>query len=197
MQFITPECVTCSVGYYQDEQSQTICKKCPVGYTTITTGSRNCVKLCSPGNFSENGMEPCKPCPSGMYSTNLGSTSCFNCNNVENRNLCPFFVDPCEKCQHVCSNNSGCACREGYTLSSDGYSCIKCAKVSINHNGVQGFTFIRSSWHVALCNATDPSDPLVCSGSLINDQWLITSARCVCGNNNNINSLLTNCTHVL
>ena len=148
-----------------------------------------CTFLCSPGNFSENGMEPCKPCPSGTYSTDLGSTSCFNCNIVENRKLCPFFVDPCEKCQHVCQNNSGCACHKGYTLSSDGYSCIKCAKVSINHNGVQGFTFIRSSWHVALCNATDPSNPLVCSGSLINDQWVITSARCVCRNNININSL--------
>ena len=42
---------------------------------------------------------------------------------------------------------------------------------------------------MALCNATDPSNPLVCSGSLINDQWLITSARCVCGSNIDINSL--------
>ena len=155
---------------YQDEQCQTTCKECPVGYTTITTAACFCIKLCSPRNFSENGMEPCKPCPSGTYSTDLGSTSCFNCNSVENRKLCPFFVDPCEKCQHVCHNNSGCACHEGYTLSSDGYSCIKCAEVSINHNGVQGFTSICSSWHMALCNATDPSNSLVCSGSLINDQ---------------------------
>ena len=189
LQQITPQCVSCSIGHYQDEQGQTTCKKCPVGYTTITTAARNCVKLCSPGNFSENGIEPCKPCPSSMYSTDLGSTSCFNCNDVENRKLCPFFVDPCEKCQQVCHNNSGCACHDGYTLSSDGYSCIKCAKVFINYNGVKGFTFIRSSWHVALCNATDPSDPLVCSGSLINDQWVITSARCVCGSNIDINAI--------
>ena len=127
LQQITPQCVSCSIGYYQDEQGQTTCKECPVGYTTITTAACFCIKLCSPGNFSENGMEPCKPCPSGTYSTNLGSTSCFNCNSVENRKLCLFFVDPCEKCQHVCHNNSGCACHEGYTLSSDGYSCIKCA----------------------------------------------------------------------
>ena len=42
---------------------------------------------------------------------------------------------------------------------------------------------------MALCNTGDPSDPLVCSGSLTNDQWAITSARCVCGHNIDINSL--------
>ena len=189
--FTTQKCASCPVGYYQDEQGHAACKKCPIGHTTLTTGVRlkyDCIKQCSPGSFSENGMEPCIPCPNGMYSTDTGSTSCFSCNDEEKKKLCPF-VDPCEKCQHVCHNNSGCGCHEGYTLSSDGYSCIKCAKVSINHNGVQGFTFIRSPWHVALCNSTDPSDPLVCSGSLINDQWVITSARCVCGNNIDIKSL--------
>ena len=192
LQQITPECVSCSIGYYQDEQGQTTCKRCPVGYKTTITGARfksNCIKLCSPGNFSNNGLEPCKPCPSGMYSVGMGSTSCFNCNDEENRKLCPFFVDPCEKCQHLCLNNSSCACHDGYTLSSDGYSCIKCAKVFIDYNGKEGLTVIKPTWHVALCNTTDPSDPLVCSGSLINDRWVITSARCVCGRNININSL--------
>ena len=189
VQFITPECVRCTIGYYQDEQGQIACKKCPVGYTTEITGARfksNCVKLCSPGNFSENGKEPCKLCPSGMYSIGMGSTSCFDCNDEENRKLCP---NPCEKCQHLCLNNSSCACHDGYTLSSDGYSCIQCAKVFIDYNGKVGLTVIKPTWHVALCNTSDPSDPLVCSGSLINDQWAITSARCVCGHNIDINSL--------
>ena len=185
VQLTTPECVSCSIGYYQDEQGQTSCKKCPAGYTTNTDSARfksNCIKLCSPGNFSENGLEPCKPCPSGMYSIGMGSTSCFDCNDEENRKLCP---DRCEKCQHLCLNNSSCACHDDYTLSSDGYSCIKCAKVFIDERRV----FIEPTWHVALCNTSDPSDPLVCSGSLINDQWVITSARCVCGHNIDINSL--------
>ena len=185
VQLTTPECVSCSIGYYQDEQGQTSCKKCPVGYTTITDSARfksNCIKLCSPGTFSENGLEPCKPCPSGMYSIGMGSISCFNCNDEENRNLCP---NPCEKCQHLCLNNSSCACHDGYTLSSDGYSCIECARVFID----QGRVFVNTTWHVALCNTSDPSDPLMCSGNLINDQWMITSARCVCGHNVDINSL--------
>ena len=189
--FTTQKCARCPVGYYQDEQGHAACKKCPIGYTTVTTGVRlkyDCIKQCSPGSFSENGIEPCMPCPNGMYSTDTGSKSCFSCNDEEKRKLCPF-ADPCEKCQQLCYNNSGCACHDGYTLSSDGYSCIKCAKVFTNYNGVEGLTIVRPSWHVALCNSTDPSDPLVCSGSLINDRWLITSARCVCGDNIDINSL--------
>ena len=188
VQLIRPECVTCSIGYYQDEQSQTTCKKCPDGHTTLTTGARfksGCIKLCSPGNFSDNGMEPCMACPNGMHSTGMGSTSCFNCNDEGKRKLCPF-VDPCEKCQQLCHNNSSCACHEGYTLSSDGYSCIRCAKASVVSSRL---TVTKPTWLVALCNASEPSDPLVCSGSLINDQWVITSAECVCGHDTDIESL--------
>ena len=148
-----------------------------------------CIKQCSPGNYSENGLEPCMACPTGMHSIGIGSTSCFNCNDEGKRVLCPFFVDPCEKCQHFCKNNSTCGCHKDYTLSSDGYSCIKCAKVFINYNNVRGLNRIFPTWHVALCNTSDPSDALVCSGSLINDQWVITSARCVCGHNIDIDSL--------
>ena len=188
IQYTTQKCISCPVRYYQDEQGHATCKRCPSGHITLTTGVRfqhDCIKQCSPGNFSENGLEPCQPCASGMYSIGMGSTSCFNCNDEENRNLCPSFVDPCKKCQHLCLNNSSCACHDGYTLSSDGYSCIECAKVFND----EGRVFIKTTWHVALCNTSDPSDPLVCSGSLINDQWVITSARCVCGHNININSL--------
>ena len=184
VQRITSECVTCSVGYYQDEQSESTCKRCPDGHITLTTGAPSCLKLCSPGNFSEDGIEPCMACPNGMYSTGMGSTSCFNCNDEGKRKLCSF-VDPCEKCQQLCHNNTGCACHESYTLSSDGYSCIRCAKVFIDSNRL----ILKPTWHVALCNASEPSDPLICSGSLINDQWVITSARCVCGHNIDIDSL--------
>ena len=188
IRYTTQKCVACPVEYYQDEQGHATCKKCPANHTTLINGARlqsDCVKLCSPGSFSENGIEPCMACPNGMYSIGVGSTSCFNCNDEGKRKLCPF-VDPCEKCQQLCHNNSSCACHEGYTLSSDGYSCIKCAKASVISSRL---TVTIPTWHVALCNASEPSDPLVCSGSLINDQWVITSAGCVCGHDIDIESL--------
>ena len=37
---------------------------------------------------------------------------------------------------------------------------------------------IDPTWHVALCNAN--TNEMVCSGTAINDQWILTSAGCVC-----------------
>ena len=79
--FTTPKCVECAVGYYQDEQGKSTCKPCPVGHTTLTTGVRlieGCVRQCSPGTFSQNGLEPCTKCSNGTHSFNYGSTFCVN-----------------------------------------------------------------------------------------------------------------------
>ena len=121
-----------------------------------------CTKLCS-GIFSENGMEPCKPCPSGTYSTNLGSTSCFNCNDEENRKLCPFFVDPCEKCQHVTTILVVLATRAiPYPVMA--IVILNVQRYPLTIMVFKGLPlYIHLSMHVALCNATNPSDPLVCA----------------------------------
>ena len=179
--FITSKCILCPLGYYQDQQGHTACIKCPSGYTTLTTGARfnsSCVMQCSPGTFSYNGIEPCMKCPNGTHSISVGSTSCFNCSDESKKFLCP--VDPCKKCQHFCKKPSTCACHEGYILSSDGYTCIKCAKVLTNYNNITGLNVLKPTWHVTLYNSSDHSNTLVCSGSILNDQWVITSAKCVC-----------------
>jgi len=184
-QFIAPKCTECPIGYYQDEQGQPRCKKCPPGYSTIITGVRqqsDFIKQCSPGMFSRTGVEPCVKCPRGTYSTTNGSTFCFSCYENAKESLCPR----CQKCHHVChESNSTCACHDGYVLSGNGYSCIKCASVQKNVNNIIGYNILIPTWHVVLCSA----NTFVCSGSLVGDQWIVTSAICVCGSSINQSSL--------
>jgi len=65
-----------------------------------------------------------------------------------------------------------CQCESGYILATDGITCIECA-----HSR-------NPTWHVAICNASN--DDTICSGTAISDQWVLTSARCVCNNNDGI-----------
>ena len=96
-------------------------------------------------------------------------------------NECLFDLD---KCEDTCINTPGsyrCSCPYGQVLASNGYSCIECAanKGSTNFSQVLPImprNINESSWHVAIC--TDNST--VCSGSLINDNLILTTASCVC-----------------
>lgn len=72
-------------------------------------------------------------------------------------------------CKQGCLNgDSGyiCQCNNRHILAADGITCIKCASSN------------NPTWHVALCNASN--DDTICSGTAINDQWVLTSARCAC-----------------
>ena len=102
---------------------------------------------------------------------------------VNYENIYCVIVDNnyCEQCEHFCYNNSKCGCNDGYTLSTDKHSCIKCADLSTTYL----YDSARATWHVTICNKNDQS--LVCNGNLINDQWIVTSAKCVC--NVNVSSL--------
>ena len=98
---------------------------------------------------------------------------------------CQFNLD---KCEDKCINTPGsykCSCPYGQVLASDGYSCIKCA----NNASTANFTEIspimptnikESLWHVAICVYNNST---MCSGSLINDNLIVTTANCVCNNN--------------
>ena len=99
-------------------------------------------------------------------------------------------MDQCNnRCEQRClRRKSKCACHSDYILASDGFSCLRCASVK---NGI-----ISPTWHVAICNSSNTSLPLVCSGSLLNDQWVLTSASCVC-NEKNSNNLVVKSGKVL
>ena len=98
---------------------------------------------------------------------------------------CQFNLD---KCEDKCTNTPGsyeCSCPYGQVLASNGYNCIRCADSGPTANFTQMFRVMpknikESLWHVGIC--TD-SNSTVCSGSLINDNLIITTANCVCNDN--------------
>jgi len=92
-QYMAPQCVSCPVGYYQDEQGHTTCKQCPSGYTTLTNGASipdECLMQCSPGEYSQNGLQPCLTCPNETHSFINGSKSCYSCSDGKYHSLCPM-----------------------------------------------------------------------------------------------------------
>lgn len=81
-------CITCGKGSYQDEQGQSYCEACPVGYFTERNGAKDiteCLEYCQPGYYSPSGFnalnQPCKPCPKGSYAYLNGTTECTACPN--------------------------------------------------------------------------------------------------------------------
>ena len=97
---------------------------------------------------------------------------------------CAYKLD---KCEDQCTNTPGsyrCSCPYGQVLASDGYSCIKCAedKLMTNYSQVTHVVPVRiteSLWHAAICT----ENTTICSGSLINDNSLVTTANCICKDN--------------
>ena len=90
IQYITPKCVRCPVGEYQNEQGQVLCKQCSPGYATLTNGAKQCLAQCSPGEYSQSGLEPCVMCPNETYSFANGSTTCYSCSDSNYQPLCPM-----------------------------------------------------------------------------------------------------------
>ena len=121
-------------------------------------------------------------------------------------------IDECKLdstlCDKECVNTEGsyyCKCPSSYALAVNGTSCIECGiSKPINHHSNGYVTRRRFSWHVQLCNSTASTDDknVLCSGSLINDQWVLTSAECVCEGQDNSGLIVnvhktTNCSKPL
>lgn len=97
---------------------------------------------------------------------------------------CAYNLD---KCEDKCINTPGgyrCTCPYGQVLASNGHSCIKCAehKSEIDFSQISTImptNITNSLWHVAICK----DNSTICSGSLINDNFIITTANCICKDN--------------
>lgn len=106
-------------------------------------------------------------------------------------------IDECKLdstlCEKECINTEGsyyCQCPSSYALAVNGKNCIECGTSRPTRSVSKGHvTRGRFSWNVQLCNPTavSNSQTVLCSGSLINDQWVLTSAECVCEGQDNTN----------
>ena len=124
----------------------------------------------------------------------------YVCNFIAS--YCTFInadVDECayklDKCEDKCTNTPGgykCSCPYGQVLASNGYSCIKCAKDKSGGSFSQispalPVRISDSPWHVAVCK----ENSTICSGSLINDNSIVTTANCVCSDNSTTAEMLS------
>uniref|UniRef100_H2Z1V1 Sushi, von Willebrand factor type A, EGF and pentraxin domain-containing protein 1 n=1 Tax=Ciona savignyi TaxID=51511 RepID=H2Z1V1_CIOSA len=76
------ECISCPVGFYQDDEAQLSCKACPLHTSTPGNHTRSleeCKNLCSLGTYSFNGLEVCVACDKHTYADVYGSTECTTC----------------------------------------------------------------------------------------------------------------------
>lgn len=96
------------------------------------------------------------------------------------------FVGLCKhNCEHKCNDKKAkCTCYPGYILSSDRFSCLKCATANFTSDRKE---ITRPSWNVAICGNGNISLPAVCSGTWLSDKWVITATDCVCGIGNTSN----------
>ena len=94
-QYVIPKCVHCPVGYYQNEQGHVTCKQCS---SALTSGAKECLAQCSPGEYSQNGLQPCLPCSNETHSFINGSMTCYNCSDEKYQSLCPIHKISKHKC---------------------------------------------------------------------------------------------------
>ena len=80
-----PSCRQCLKGFYNPYVSQSSCLVCPVGKSTVTTGSVNdSLCECDAGYYCGNAnCSFCLPCPSGSYKSSIGLQNCTFCDTQE------------------------------------------------------------------------------------------------------------------
>lgn len=87
-------CNQCPINTYSgqpvDGQGYMECVKCPAAHPfTYAPGSSSpgeCRAKCSPGTYSDTGLEPCSPCPLNFFQEREGATKCDEC-PMANRTL--------------------------------------------------------------------------------------------------------------
>ncbi|XP_028382650.1 vitamin K-dependent protein Z [Phyllostomus discolor] len=138
------------------------------------------------------GGSPClsQPClNNGSCHDNIRSYTCTCSSGYEGRD-CAFAKTECHPlrtngCQHFChpgENSYVCSCANGYKLGQDRKSCIpheKCACGALNSAYI---TTQKSKWDHQIfpwqVKLTDPTGEDFCGGVIIQEKFVLTTARC-------------------
>lgn len=117
----TKMCSPCPEGKYQDEINMDTCKGCPLGKTTLISGSNSssaCVTLCGPGQFVDNSTDKCDDCPLNTYQDlqQHQSNECKSCGSNK-------FTQASRQ-----SSISQCGCNKGWYMNISVSLCNKCPK---------------------------------------------------------------------
>ncbi|GIY60800.1 sushi, von Willebrand factor type A, EGF and pentraxin domain-containing protein 1 [Caerostris darwini] len=131
------ECLDCPLGYYQEEEGQISCERCPEGMTTEYGRARNiteCKGICLPGTYSPTRVETCLACPVGTYQELKAQTSCSVCPNGTTTASSRSVSEA--DCKNICEagyfSHSGLQpcrpCPKGFYQSLAGQTmCIECS----------------------------------------------------------------------
>lgn len=138
-------CTPCSKGFYQEQDRQGSCKRCPAGTYTRSEGSKSaeeCVPVCGFGTYSPTGLVPCLECPRDSYTGSPpagGFTECLACPDEA-----PFTYQPAapsvDTCRPKCAPGTysvtglaPCApCPNHFYQPMDGKtSCLECPLTSM------------------------------------------------------------------
>ncbi|XP_065883044.1 uncharacterized protein [Dysidea avara] len=116
---VMPDCVACPINTYQYIQGQTQCASCPDHHITHSNSTRlleDCIMMCPPGEYSDDGLVPCNKCPIGQYQSSHGQLECVEC--PVNHNTRNTGTQQMEDCLPLCPPG---------TYSSDRFEpCLEC-----------------------------------------------------------------------
>jgi len=136
------DCVPCNQGAWSTQGAST-CEACPVGSTTLNTGSNSALlcTLCGYGYYSSDGTTgtTCTACQNPIFSTVSTATTGVNSDDVC-LSVCaagyygPACATSCGGLGYTSARGSiagaggqaSCHCSPGYGFDTDDVTCVKC-----------------------------------------------------------------------
>ncbi|GJQ65520.1 hypothetical protein Trydic_g7621 [Trypoxylus dichotomus] len=147
-------CQSCKIGFYNDQQGQTVCTSCPLNYSTRKLQAKSindCIEQCSPGSFARKKkikilrkhpnavieritLKPyCRSCPIGTYQPLYGRLGCFKCpNGYTTSGVGSTTIQDCvPTLQQTCTNSSNICNKGQCIIVNDVYYSCECSKYYI------------------------------------------------------------------